>query len=395
LKVLLVVHGLPIGGTEVMVCHLARYLRDSNVEVELGCLDQVGELGKELREEGFPITLYGRRPGWDLGLPRRIGRHVRSGGFEVVHAHQYTCFLYGALAGLFARTPLVFTEHGRFFPDVPSWKRRIFNRLFGGTARCITAVSQGVKESLVRVEGFRPENVDVLYNGIDVERFAAAGRRSREELRRRAGLPVDATIVGTVGRLDSIKNQSLLLHSVARLSTHQADLNLVIVGDGPERNRLEKEAEQLGIGDRVDFLGNRSDTPELIAAFDVFALSSLSEGTPMTLLEAMAAGTPIVSTAVGGIPEILTTDEDSILVDGVPPDYRTRPAADADDYLKRFTSSLRLLLSDADIRERLTASARRRVVREFSLAVICERYIKLYESLRGREHAREKTVVGG
>jgi len=392
-KVLLVVHGLPVGGTEVMVCHLARNLRAGGVEVEIACLDVVGELGEELRDDGFAVTLYGRRSGFDLGLARRIAAHVRKSDVDVVHAHQYTCFFYAALASVHRRFPLVFTEHGRFFPDLRSLKRRVFNRLLGGRADAITAVSSGVRDSLVNVEGFRRERIEILRNGIDIERFAAAAAESKPAARRRVGLPEHRFIVGTIGRLDSIKNQALLLAAIERVARDGLDPLLVIAGDGPERASLEERARRLGIADSVRLLGMRSDTPRLLACFDVFALSSLSEGTPMTLLEAMAASVPILSTGVGGVPEILVDGEEALLVDGVPPDFRNVGIAASAEYLERFATRLSRLATDVDLRRRLANSAHIRVRREFSLEAICRRYFEIYETCARKPLERATTSL--
>jgi len=389
LKVLLLVHGLPVGGTEMMVCHLARYLRGVGVEVEVGCLDVVGELGEDLRREGFVVIEFGRRPGFDVRLPLRIARQVKQAAYDVVHAHHYTCFCYGALSKLRRGVPLVFTEHGRFYPDLPSWKRRVFTALFSRQAEHVTAVSAGVRQSLLKVERFRRRDIEVLYNGIDVERFTRASQRPREELRERCGLPIDAEIIGTVGRLDTIKNHSLLLHALSMLRKQSCPSLLAIVGGGPERARLEDLARHLGLEDHVLFLGQRQNTEEIFASLDVFCLSSLSEGTPMTLLEAMAARVPIVSTGVGGIPEILDTEQEAVLIKGTPPDCRDLRNATDSDYVTEFSEALKRVLRDADLRDRLASKALLRVRRDFSLDTICQRYLEIFGRVAGKHPDRQ------
>jgi glycosyltransferase involved in cell wall biosynthesis len=395
LKVLLLVHGLPVGGTEVMVCHLARYLRGAGVEVEVGCLDLVGELGEELRRDGFVVVEFGRRPGFDVRLPARIARQVQQSGYDVVHAHQYTCFFYAALAKLLRRVPLVFTEHGRFYPDLASWKRQVFTALFSRQAAHVTAVSAGVRQSLLKVERFRGRDIEVLYNGIDVERFTRASERPRAALRERCGLPIDAEIIGTVGRLDTIKNHTLLLHAFSRLRKASSQSLLAIVGDGPERSRLEDRARHLGLGDHVLFLGQRQNLEEVFASFDVFCLSSLSEGTPMTLLEAMAARVPIVSTGVGGIPEILESEQEAWLIKGMPPDCRDLRDATESDYVTKFAEALKRVLLDADLRSRLASGALARVRREFSLDTICQRYLEIFGKVAGKHPDRQPASQRG
>ncbi|MGH7859781.1 MAG: glycosyltransferase, partial [Candidatus Binatia bacterium] len=146
MKVLMLVHGLGVGGTEFVVFHLARFLRRSGVDVDVGCLDVVGALGDELRRQGFRVACYQRKPGLDLSLPWRIAADVRRNSVDVVHAHQVTSYAYGVLAKVFTRKPLVFTEHGRFHPDSSTRRRRLFNRIFSRLVDRTTAVSGSVRE---------------------------------------------------------------------------------------------------------------------------------------------------------------------------------------------------------------------------------------------------------
>ncbi len=378
MKVLLVVHGLPIGGTEIMVCKLARYLRSRQVDVELGCLDELGELGEGLAEEGFPTTVYNRKEGWDTRLPLRIARHVRRGRFDVVHAHQFTCYFYAALAKLLSRTPLIFTEHGRFYPDVASRKRQWANRFLQRLVDRTTAVSEGVKNSLVHIEKFSPGRIRVVYNGIEIEPEAPLAAVDRSALRCSLHVPPDASVVGTVGRLDPIKNQALLIRAFARLRREHDKAYLLIVGAGPEREKLERHAAELGQGDRVRFLGPRRDIARILQAFDVFALSSVSEGLPMTILETMASGVPIVSTAVGGITEILATGRNALLVP-------TPESLNGDveqmlqpSFVEEYAGALRMVLENRELASRLTAAASAGVRERFSLPVIGEQYLDIY-----------------
>jgi glycosyltransferase involved in cell wall biosynthesis len=370
-KILVLAHGLSIGGTEVVVTNLTRWLRGHGVDVEVGCLDEVGELGEKLRLEGVPVVCYGRKSGKDLGLPLRIARHLRRGRIDLIHAHQMTPFVYGVLAKRITGVPLILTEHGRFHPDVATTARRLFNRLFRSSADRVTAVSAAVRESLVSVEGFRREAIEVLYNAVDIERFAPSASR-KEEARRRLRLPLDARVIGSVGRLHPDKNHALLLRVAARLRSEIPALFVVIVGSGDEQPRLVALARDLGVSDRVILCGERKDVEAILPAFDVFALPSRTEGTPMTLLEAMAAEVPIVASAVGGIPEILERDLEAILV--------TR-STDEREFETRFTGALHGILVNGDLVASLTGRAARRVRRDFAFDSIFGRYRALYHAL--------------
>ena len=384
MRVLQLVHALPVGGTEVMVSELTRRLTAAGIDTSVVCLDFVGELGERLRSDGIEVHELGRRPGLDRGLPGRIAEVVRSGPFDVVHAHQYTCFFYGALARRKAGAPLVFTEHGRFYPDVPKLKRRLFNRVFRSRADRTTAVSRGVWRSLVEIEAFRPEGVEVIYNGVDVERFGRLAHRA--SARRALGVPDDVPLIGTIGRLDSIKNQAVLVRVLARLrSSDHASTGaserprLAIVGEGPEHDSLVALVSELGLRDSVVLPGRIDDVTRVLGAFDVFVLPSRSEGTPVTLLEAMAARVPIVATDVGGIPEILEDGTEALLVDG------SRTDAEVCDSLSQ---AIDRCLSDASTGRALVESAHARVRREFSLEAMCDRYREIYEQVAAARPVR-------
>jgi len=379
MRLLLLVHGLPVGGTEVMVCHLARRLLQDGVTVAVGCLDELGDLGRGLAAEGIPVEVFGRRPGFDALLPLRIARSVHRRRIDVVHAHQYAPFFYGSLAMVLAGAPLVFTEHGRAYPDLPSARRRVFNHMFAPLTARITAVSRGVRESLHRVEGFNPQGIQVIYNGIDLERYGPRSAESDRAARRRLGLPGAAPVIGTVGRLDPVKDHPLLLAAFRRVRDMCTGAHLVIVGDGPERERLVRLADAMGMAGAVSFLGQRLDVDQILPAFDVFALSSRSEGTPVTLIEAMAAGVPVVATAVGGVPEVVCDRETGLLVG------RERPvrgeASTAENEVSTLAGALARVLSDPTLARGLADRGRMEAHERFSLDAICAQYRAIYDEL--------------
>ncbi len=362
MKVLLLIHGMGLGGSESMVAALARYLIGRGDAVEIGCLGVLGRLGAELRAAGMPIVVHARRAGFDATLPLRLAQRIRVEQFDVVHAHQRTALFYGLLAGLLHRAPLVYTEHGPVVGPI-RWRQRVFNRALGWRARRVTAVSQDLARQLVEREGLRSAKVEVIHNAVDVERFASGARAGREAARARLGLPAAAAIIGSVGRLDAVKNYALLMRAVCLLPEHW----LVLVGDGPEQEALTAQAQQLGIAARVRFLGMRRDVEDVLPALDVFCLSSVSEGIPLSMLEAMAARVPVVATRAGGIPEAVRHEREALLVDGVPAD---------------LAAALARVLSDGALRRALTDGAVARVASEFGVDAVCRRYAEVLESAR-------------
>ncbi len=365
MKVLLLIHGMDLGGSESMVAALARYLLARGDAVEIGCLGVLGRLGAEVRAAGMPIVVHARRHGPDATLPLRLAQRIRAEQFDVVHAHQRTALFYGLLAGLLHYAPLVYTEHGPAVGTPIRWRQRVFNRALGWRARRVTAVSQHLARQLVECEGLRSAKVEVIHNAVDVERFAGGARGGRDAARVQLGLPASAAIIGSVGRLDAVKNYALLMRAVRLLPEHW----LVLVGDGPEQEALTALAQQLGITARVRFLGMRRDVGHVLPAFDVFCLSSVSEGIPLSMLEAMAARVPVVATRAGGIPEAVRHEREALLVDGNPAD---------------LAAALARVLADAALRRALTDSAFTRVATEFVLDAVCRRYAEVLESARRR-----------
>jgi glycosyltransferase involved in cell wall biosynthesis len=369
LKVLFLVHGLPVGGTERVVVDLVRWLRPRGVEAAVGCLDEVGTLGEGLREDGVPVVPLGRRPGFDRALGRRIAGLALDQRADLIHAHQYTPYFYGVLARRRCRLPLLFTEHGRFHPDRPSWKRHLFNRTLGRSVDKVTAVSDGVRRALVRVEGFPGEEIEVLHNGIAPEAFTAP-EGARAWLEADHGVPAGAPVVGSVARLNPIKNQALLVDAFADVARALPEARLILVGDGPERAALTARAAAAGLTDRVLLPGEQGDVARWLACMDVFCLTSLSEGMPMTVLEAMAARVPVVCTDVGGIGEMVADGAEGVLV----------PSGDRGALAAALTRLLKDPARSRDLAER----AHGRLLRDFTLDVVGARYVEIYEALTGK-----------
>jgi glycosyltransferase involved in cell wall biosynthesis len=238
-------------------------------------------------------------------VPLKLARHFRHHSTQIVHAHQCTPWFYGALSRLIYPTPrLLLEEHGRFFPEVLNRKRVWFNRLVVAplTHRCI-AVSEDVRDRLERYEGLAEPAIKVIYNGVRKE--STLDHVTRAGLRQAWGFMPEDFIIGTVGRFDPIKNLPLLVQSITAATKKAPQIRGLLVGDGPVFSEIVTLIGRLGLTDRVRLAGFRNDASQLVQCMDLFVLSSLSEGTSMALLEAMAAGVPVAVTAVGGNPEVV------------------------------------------------------------------------------------------
>ncbi len=161
------VHGLPIGGAEVIVDRLVRRLGDE-FPMAVACLDEVGQLGEALVAAGVPVVRLGRRPGFDWKCTRKLQRRLRDQDIRLIHAHQCTPLAYALATQAFGpRPPVLLTEHGRFFPDLPSRKRKLFHRLAARASDRFVAVGEAVRQALVANEGLPANRIDVIYNGVE------------------------------------------------------------------------------------------------------------------------------------------------------------------------------------------------------------------------------------
>ena len=348
-----------VAGAESLVHEMVLTMK-SDFDFALFLLDEVGPLGEDLADRGIPVHVLGRKPGVDFALMQRLGCALREEGVDLVHAHQYTPWFYGTLGAAIGwkRPRVLFTEHGRHYPDVAKPKRIAFNRILDPFTDGIVAVSGFVRNALRDNEGLRERRIRVLYNGIDPSGFGHDVDRAA--LRRDQGVGIDDPVVGIAARFAPVKDHAMLLDAfrIAREAIPAA--KLVLAGDGPLRAELEARAHELDIAESVRFLGVRRDVPALLRTWDVFCLSSLSEGTSVTLLEAMASGLPAAVTAVGGNPEIVEEGKTGVLV----------PRGDA----QSMGGALIRLLGDAGMRERMGRAGQERVRGSFTLDGMIDGY---------------------
>jgi L-malate glycosyltransferase len=298
-------HSLHVGGAEMLAAQLARRF-SANFRIVFACLDELGTLGDTLRGEGFAVHVIQRRqPGLDWRCVARLGKILRQEKVDVIHAHQYTPFFYAMLGRwLSGRPPILFTEHGRHFPDQRRLKRVAANRLLLTRRDRVIGVGAAVRDALITNEGIPAPRVGVIYNGIDPARFQNQGH-DRLEVRKELGIGADDLMILQVARLDYLKDHATAVRALGRLVRTVPHARLVLVGDGPERERIERCIADSGLGDSVRLLGTRRDVARFTAVADMFLLTSISEGIPLTLIEAMAAGLPVVATRVGGVPEVV------------------------------------------------------------------------------------------
>ena len=359
-KILHVTYDMNIGGTEQVIRNLVLGLDRNRFESSILCIDgDIGPWGRDRQQQGIEHYCFQRQPGFDLNLIRQIRQLVRSGGFHLIHAHQYSPYTYGWFGSVFTGVPIIFTEHGRFYPDFGTRKRKLINPLLQTRTAAITAISEATKQALVVHENFSQAKIQVIYNGI------ADSRCDREpELAESLGLSPANVVLGTISRLDPIKNQPMMIRAFAQCLQQHPQLRLLIVGDGPQREELQALVEELDVSDAVIFTGFQPNPQRYLALMDVFLLPSFSEGTSMTLLEAMCFGIPTVATAVGGTPEIIQDGVSGILT----------PNADQ----IALTQALEKIVTEKALRQALGNRAREEYETRFTTACMTEGFEALY-----------------
>jgi glycosyltransferase involved in cell wall biosynthesis len=309
-----VLNALHVGGAEVLARAFALE-QETEFRPVFAILDELGCIGRDLRDAGYIVEVSSREPGFDPGCARRLGRFFRKHGVSLVHAHNNAPLFYSALARMpWLRLPILLTEHGRDFPDYRRWKRVLANRLLLGRCDRFVAVGEDVRQALIKYEGLPAERVEVIYNGSNLSGYDAR-RPLRRAVRAELRLDSDSLVIIQVARLNRLKDHPTALHAMKRLRATMPNAKLLLVGDGEERPAVERLIGELALTDSVRVLGTRHDVPRLLQAADVFLLTSVSEGIPLTLIEAMATGLPCVATRVGGVPEVVIDRHTGLLAE--------------------------------------------------------------------------------
>ena len=362
MKILHVVESLERGGLERVVISLALAQRDAGHDVEVNCLFREGLLAAELRAAGVALRCAAKRSGIDLPALRRLRAHARDMNAAMVHSHNAVSNYYAAGSLLGTGIRLVNTRHG-MGAGAAARKEQLYRLSLRRTA-AIAAVCEAARRSFV-ADGLAPAaKLHVVRNGIELGAFPVDADRGRA--RALLGLEAGAFVVGTVGRLNPAKNHARLVEAFAILHSAHPGSRLVVVGGGPQHAALVAQVARLGLGAAVTLAGDRGDVPDLLPAFDVFALSSDTEGYSVALLEAGASQLPCVVTDVGGNAEIVQPGVTGIVVDS------STPAAFADAFAR--------LVADPRLRLGMGRAARSWVEEHGSVAAMARAYDHFYEA---------------
>ncbi len=359
-NVLHLIHSDEPGGAESMLLALMDSLQPRGYRCLVG-LAGGGWLEERLNERGASVIPLSFRHTGDWRLLRKIGRTIGEWDVSLVHTHLSRMNLYGGIGAGLARVPVVATVHGRDFQG--RWGR-LGERLVTRFSNRVVAVSQDLARAMEQ-RGWPRSRLRVIHNGIPVTE--PEPETVREEARRELGIEPGAPVIGTVGRLEPVKAYPVLMAAMEQVLGVAPEARVLMVGDGSERGMLEADACERGISHRVIFAGTRTDVPRMLAAMDLFVLCSHSEGLSISLMEAMAAGLPVVATEVGGNPELVEYGTTGLLVPPRDPEM--------------LAAAILFLIRHPQCCRTLGSAGRQRVIERFSADAMAAKYADLYEEI--------------
>jgi sugar transferase (PEP-CTERM/EpsH1 system associated) len=370
-RIVQVIPSLRVGGLESVAARLVQHLAPL-AEQAVVTPTGVGPLIERVPAgvSVFPMGETHRPDRWNAVRMARLFRTLRP---DIVHTRNWTC-IDAVIGARLAGVPVVIHgEHGREAadPEGRNRRRQQVRRFLSPFVTEFVTVSRDLARWLVEQVRVPARKVRTIYNGVDTERYAPGDRAAA---RQALGLPADWAVAGTVGRLDPVKDQVGLIRAFARSSSvaaHRGRSALVIVGDGPSRRQLEATVAELGLGESVRLLGERSDVPLVLRALDVFVLSSIGEGISNAILEAMATGLPVIATRVGGNSELVREGLTGCLIEP------RRPEA--------LAAALTAYFDDPPRARALGAAGRARAGEDFGLDRMLAGYVALYRQYAALE----------
>jgi len=370
IRVLFLIPQMGMGGSERLVHSLIRTMDRDRFSPSLAWLNKAEAL-QEFRDLRVPLYCVPKVKRVDWATMGALAKLIKSEGIDVVNAHHFMPAVYGYYGcKVVANKPLVFTAHSRWEIDQTAWKWRVA----GGCLLSRIAVSIGVTADVSRaiqdVFRIRPSQVVTIENGVDLDLFTE--KRDARWLRRSLGLSDEDVVLGIVANLKKVKNHLFLFRAFSLLGKEYERVKLLVIGQGfrGEADNTEDDLRSFvndhGLRERVLFLGFRADVAELLHVLDVFCLTSLREGLPIGLIEAMAAGLPAVGTNVEGIRDVISADVDGCLVE-------------LGDVMG-LKDALTRLISSREWRLRLGSAGQKKAVERYSLNRCVREYEQLFVS---------------
>ncbi|MBC7857135.1 MAG: glycosyltransferase [Pirellulaceae bacterium] len=367
-RILQIIPTLVRGGAEKQLTLLATGLARKGWDLHVCVLTHTGPLEEQLRQAGVPLTFIDKRWKLDPFAYRRLKREIQRLQPDVVHTWLFAANAYGRQAAFAAGVKHVVAGERCVDPWKGTTQLTIDRYLAKRTERIITN-SSGVRDFYAG-KGLPAEKFTVIPNGISPFAPPAEQVVTRDQLLEELGLPQDARLIGAIGRLWPQKRLKDIVWSADLVKCVRDDGHFLIIGDGPQRRRLERYAEQASVPEMVHFLGERSDVPRILPHLDLLMLASGYEGQSNAIMEAMSAGVPVVASDIPGNRDLVVNGETGFLVD-----VGDRAA---------LAQKALMILSDPELASRLGSAGRERMLCEFSIERMLERHEELYRSLCGK-----------
>ncbi len=354
-----------IGGAEKLMPRFMAHLDRDRFAPTVVCLyGGDGPIADEIRALDIPVVDLGMTSKWRLDALWRLYRLLRRERPVILHTSMFHANLSGRVLGWLAGVPIIITW--RHSPSIGGALRELLNRWTVRLDDRIVATCELVRQIEIERARVPSDKVITIYNGIDMEEFSASPLAA-VRIQQALNIPADTLLLGSVGRMHRSKDFGNLLTAIVQVRKRIPTVRLLLVGDGELRGELETQTQSLGLSSVVTFAGLRDDIPDILAALDVFILPSRWEGLPLVVLEAMAAGLPVVATAVGGTPEVVMDGVTGLLV----------PPRDPDALAQAITR----LLRDPDLRRKMGQAGRERVQQHFSMEKMVQQTQSLYKQL--------------
>jgi len=361
------IYRLDIGGLETLLVDTINRMAPGRYRHAVICLTDYTDFAQRITRPDVALFALHKPAGLALGTHADLFRLLRRLRPSILHTYNLGTIEYAATAWAAGVPVRIHAEHGRDARDPQGInpKHNLLRRLLTPVIDRYVPVSRDLEGWLERVVRIPAGKLQLIDNGVDTDRFRATGAAAPEPWQD----DPDAFVIGTVGRLQDVKDQATLVEAFALLRRQLPDetLRLVLVGDGPLRAQLESRVLALGLQDCAFLAGPRSDVAPVMRSFSLFALSSIAEGTPVTLLEAMASELPVVATAVGGIPDLITPGTNGALA----------PARDP----QALAAAILPYVKDRLLSRRHGAAGRMRIEQQYSMQAMLAAYVALYDEL--------------
>ena len=353
-----------LGGAEKHVIQLASRLRERGFDTGIVTIFEEGTLAGSIREEGLPFVCLKQGGGWGLETFFQISRWIRNARPHILHTYLFGFHLFVGLPARLLKVPILISSRR----ELAHWKKkrhRWLENLGNGFVDRVVCCSEAARNWTIQNERIDPARVLTLYNGVDLKRFGGAVRESK--IRQEFRIPIGVPLIGTVANFSYEKGYPYLLEAVRRIHERRPDAWFLFAGSGRFEQEIKTQANASPAGKRIIFAGQRRDIPEILSGLDIFVLASLVEGFPNVLLEAMAMAKPVVATAVGGIPELITSGKEGLLV----------PARDGEG----LAGAVLALLADSPRAAQFGQEALQKIKSRFSIERMVDDYDRLYRAL--------------